>query len=197
MEDVRWNKYFEITKTSRPSRTLSFALDAFGEMPIGASAVDLGCGAGRDTLMLLQNGWHVTAIDSSPLVLELPSTPNFQAFAQLLEVQCVDFLQAVWSDAELINAALALPFCYPQNFHKLWEKIASGMKSGGRFSGNFFGPNDSWVSRPHMTFLGREEISSLFTGWKVELLDEIHKDAPSVGEPIKHWHIFDIVARKL
>jgi SAM-dependent methyltransferase len=40
--------------------------DYLDEHPAVGSALDLGCGDGRDTLHLLRRGFHVTAVDRSP-----------------------------------------------------------------------------------------------------------------------------------
>lgn len=47
-----------------------------------------------------------------------------------------------------------------------------------------------------MTFHARAEVESLLEGFEVERLDEVEEDGETaVGTP-KHWHLFDVVARK-
>jgi tellurite methyltransferase len=47
----------------RPSEEIA---DVVRMLPPGASALDLGCGDGRNAVYLLEQGLHVTAIDQSP-----------------------------------------------------------------------------------------------------------------------------------
>ena len=47
-----------------------------------------------------------------------------------------------------------------------------------------------------MTFHAREQVEALIDGLKVEMLLEDERDgATALGRP-KHWHTFQIVARK-
>lgn len=53
-------KYYENTKNALPHKNVQKVL----EMDIiPGNAIDLGCGAGRDTIYLIKNGWNVLAID--------------------------------------------------------------------------------------------------------------------------------------
>ena len=53
--------------------------------------------------------------------------------------------EASWPACELVNASFALPFCPPAEFPGLWRRIVDSILPGGRFAGQFFGPNDDWA----------------------------------------------------
>ena len=53
-------KYYESTADANPN----YIVKKFIELNIGpGNAVELGCGAGRDTTYLIKKGWNVLAID--------------------------------------------------------------------------------------------------------------------------------------
>lgn len=53
-------KYYKNTENALPN----IIIRKFIEMKIKPSnAIDLGCGAGRDTIYLIKNGWNVLSID--------------------------------------------------------------------------------------------------------------------------------------
>ncbi len=96
----------------------------------------------------------------------------------------------------LVNSSFAMPLCEPQAFHDLWARIREGLPAGGRFSGQWYGPRDSWVDRPGITFLRREEALAVLEGLDLEMFEEEESDGVTPRGKSKHWHIFHIVARK-
>jgi hypothetical protein len=65
--------------------------------------------------------------------------------------------------------------------------------------GNFLGPNDSWVNiKKHMMFLPKEQVLELFNGkFEIVLFHEIEKDGTTGLGKRKHWHIYNIIAKKI
>ena len=125
-------------------------------------------------------------------LLRWPGLPS----RERLETRVARFDDASWPEAELVNSSYALPFCPPESFPGLWRRIESSLRSGGRFSGHLFGERDGWSDRRDMTFHTRAEVESLLERFEVERLDELEEDGKTaVGTP-KHWHLFDVVARK-
>ena len=96
----------------------------------------------------------------------------------------------------LVNSSFAMPLCEPEAFHRLWDRIREALPTGGRFSGQWYGPRDSWVGRPGMTFVGRDEALALLDGLELEMFEEEEADGVTPRGNAKHWHIFHIVARK-
>jgi tellurite methyltransferase len=186
--------------TGAPRETLLFALDLFESEPGGERfAVDLGCGEGRDTAELLRRGWRVLAIDAEREAIErLRARPDLDPDAAArLESRLISFEESDWRGADLVNSSFALPFCPPDRFPALWERIASSLRRGGRFSGQLFGERDGWAEDPGLSFHRRADLEDLLQAVQLERLDEIEEDGKTaLGEP-KHWHVFHIVARKL
>lgn len=53
-------KYYDNTKNVMPNYTVSKFIELNVEP---GNVIELGCGAGRDTVCLIKNGWNVVAID--------------------------------------------------------------------------------------------------------------------------------------
>jgi hypothetical protein len=106
------------------------------------------------------------------------------------------FEDADWPTADLVNASFALPLCPPDRFAALWARIVGSLKPGGRFTGQLYGPRDSWYGRDGMTFVDRAAVAALLDGLETEMLDEEEDDSTTPRGEAKHWHIFHIVARK-
>ena len=193
--DSDWTEYYERTAGRPPRRTLLAALERFGPSA-GRRAVDLGCGDGRDTVALLQQGWQVLAIDAEPAAIERLGARELPPGAAL-ETRCARFEDAAWGEADLINASFALPLVPPARFPALWARILASLKPGGRFSGQLFGERDAWRGEKAITFLVRAEVERLLHGFAVELFEEEESDAATPYGKRKHWHLFHIVARKL
>jgi SAM-dependent methyltransferase len=189
-----WGAYYDKLRNRPPRKTLVAALDAFGAPPADALAVDLGCGAGRDIVEILRRGWKVVAVDSEPEALRQLAARNLAGITPVL----ARFEEVpIPIGAQLVNSSFALPLCEPERFHALWQRIREALPSGGRFSGQWYGPRDSWFGRPGMTFVSREEALALLDGFEVEMFEEEEADSTTPRGTPKHWHIFHIVARKL
>ena len=68
----------------------------------------------------------------------------------------------------------------------------------GYFVGNFFGLNDSWTKiKKEMTFLSKKQILNLFKNFfEIIHFNEIEKDEKTGLEKMKHWHIYNVIAKK-
>lgn len=191
-----WEIYYESVKDEEPHSTLMRAIAFFKESGIETGqAVDLGSGVGRDTKFLLESRWKVFSVDSSAESLKrLEALDEHKSDA--LVCCLADFVEADFPRADLVNASLSLPFCEPDRFSDLWRNICNSLKSGGRFSGHFFGRNDDWASNSKMTFHDRKEIERLFSDFLVEWLEEVEGPMPLASGGVKHGHWFEVVARK-
>ena len=67
----------------------------------------------------------------------------------------------------------------------------------GYFVGNFFGLNDSWsLIKEDITFLSKEQVLDLFKDFEIIEFKENEYDGKTGVGKIKHWHTFDVIARK-
>jgi SAM-dependent methyltransferase len=184
-----WSRYFAAA-SSEPHPTVLDALARFGSET--GLAVDLGAGAGRDTVALLRAGWRVVAVDSSPDGLErLAAAAAFAA--DRLETRLAPMEDAVWPQAQLVNASYSLPFCPPERFPALWQRIVESLPTGGRFSGHLFGDRDEWTD---VLRFSRAELDELFRAFVLESLAEEDEVGSTATGETKHWHVFHVVARK-
>lgn len=199
MSQPDWTAFYNATSGHQPFQTLVKTMALFAAEPAeagGRFAIDLGCGAGRDTFALLAGGWQVLAVDRQPEAIRrvLAGVPPDQQ-AQL-ETRVAAFETLLLPPADLVNISFSLPFCTPQQFAGFWQQIVAAIRPGGRFAGQFFGPQDSWAGNAGMTFHTREQIEQLLGGFKIEYFKEIEEDGQTAIGDSKHWHVFHVVARK-
>jgi SAM-dependent methyltransferase len=163
------------------------AAEAFGDHPDDGPrfAVDLGCGAGRDTRELLRRGWRVLATDMTPEGIETLRrlTPEDDLVRLQTEVSC-----------DLVNANLSLPFQPAQDYAAVWERIRAAIPVGGRFSGMLFGDRDQAAGEAEMTCPSPEVIRGYLDGFEIEHWNEKEEDGETaLGEP-HHFHLIEVVA---
>lgn len=201
MMENEWSGYHDATKDNPPSRTAVLALEQMGEKC--GKVMDLGCGAGVDTLYFLQKGWKVLAVDAYTEHLNKVKAEMPAELQEKLEICQMTFEQLkINRQMDGIIANFSLPFCQPQSFDSMWSEIVKGLKPGGIFSGVFFGNRDSWAECmcEERTFHTLEQVKELFEGFHTISLEEEEWDGTCCGEdgqPLpKHWHIFRVVARK-
>jgi len=153
------------------------------------------CGEGTDTLELLARGWLVVAVDTEPAGLELLRARIPAPAAGRVRILRASFAEADLPSAHLIHAGFSLPFCSPQEFPTLWARIRRALAPGGVFAGQLFGTHDTWAEDPDMTFHARDQVELLLDGLDILRLEESERDGHAFSGP-KHWHTFDILARK-
>lgn len=190
MQPFAWNDFYTNTKNRPPWPRLIRAVELLKR---GGEALDLGCGAGRDTRYLLESGFRVTAVDQEAASLELLAD---------LPPDRLDRVQSSFEDFQfgyydLINAHFALPFIDREHFPFVFARLKAALKSGAIFVGQFFGVNDSWnTPETHMTFFTRQQALAYLDGLELLEFEEEDQDGTTaVGKP-KHWHVYHIIARE-
>jgi SAM-dependent methyltransferase len=159
----------------------------------GRCAVDLGCGAGRETRALLDAGWRVHAFDGEPGVrAALADVDNGRLTIEVIHFADLTSLPP----ADLVHAGYSLPYQTPEQFNRLWTRIRSSVRPGGWLAVDLFGERDSWAGADAMTFLSARAARELFDGLEVVSWVELDEDGPAYGGP-KHWHVFQVIARRL
>ncbi len=223
-----WPGYFNAVANKPARETLVKALELFDAEDARAkkggskakrtsmrTALDLGCGEGRDTRELLRrtgdSRWHLMITDGSAQGLDIllnslrPNEhPRVNAACCLMQELprryprgiAVDANERPVAQVDLVNSSFALPFCPARELPALWKWIVDLIRPGGRFAGQFFGDRDTWAHVRKTTGVPRTRLDRMFSDFVFEELREEEKDdVTTMGEP-KHWHVYHIVARK-
>lgn len=186
-------KYYDNTENEMPNYTVKKFIELNVEP---GNAVELGCGAGRDTVYLIRNGWNVLAIDREDVETRIVSKllveelEQFEFFKQRFEAIKLE-------NSNLVVANFSLPFCNKNNFKELWDKINHSILKDGYFVGNFLGDKDEWKNaKEKMTFLTKDQVMELFRNFEIVEFKEVEKDGLTGLGKMKHWHIFNVIAKK-
>ena len=62
--------------------------------------------------------------------------------------------------------------------------------------GNFLGENDDWNYSKKLTFLRKEQIKNYFQDFVIIYFAEKEYIKDSIKDKNKHWHVFEIYAKK-
>lgn len=199
MSGEAWDKYFKNTEKLNAS---DVAVSAMKELQhCKGLVIDLGCGAGVDTLYFLENDWNVLAIDANPEFFIERSKKLPLSIQDNLTIQKQNFENLTLPKAECIIANFSLPFCKPGHFLLMWEKIISSLKKNAIFSGIFFGERDGWTQEysDERTFLSKTQVEELFSTLSIISMEEKEFDGKCCGEnglpTPKHWHYFKVLAK--
>lgn len=185
-------EYYKKTKNSNIPKNIRTFLNMKVKPGI---CIDLGCGAGRDTVFLIKNGWKVIAIDKEDTEKMIRSSLN-EKQQDSLEFVKEDFKDVILRPCNLLVANASLSFCSKENFSELWNKIVNSISKDGYFVGNFFGINDTWANRPNMTFFTKEEVIRLFSSFEIIKFKEVEENGKTALGVEKHWHVFNVIAKK-
>ena len=192
MKDFIWPDFYKRTKDHPHWPLLEKAVMLLGYK---GHALDLGCGAARDTRYLLAQGWHVTAVDADPTAIAILSELP-QEHLQVIQSSFEDFVYE-HEAYDLVSSQFSLPFTPRASFTSVFTRIKQSIKPGGIFTGQFFGIHDEWnTPERNMTFLTREQVNELLSDMRVIELSEEDKIGPTASGTLKHWHVFHVIAQK-
>lgn len=192
-----WHGYYA-AQTGRATRPVfDEAMALLGEAQAGdvRMAVDLGCGDGTESLALLSRGWRVLAVDQEAEAIGLLRARVPAEHAKRLETRQMGFEALDWPPCELVYAGYSLPFIAPAHCEAVLARLTAALRPGGRLAGQLFGDRDSWRVKPAMSFQTRAQALALLAPLELEVFREREEDGNSFSGP-KHWHIFDVIARK-
>ncbi len=188
------NRYYDNSQSDKPRNNVKYLIDYIQNSP--GNAIDLGCGAGNDTVYLIKNKWNVLAIDREDVEKRISDRLSKEELKKF-KFQIQDFENLQLEESNLIVSNYSLPFCNKERFKEMWNKIKTSILPNGYFVGNFFGQNDDWYStRPKMTFLTKEQVVDLFKEFEIIRFKEIEEDKLTGLGKMKHWHTFNVIAKR-
>ena len=152
---------------------------------------------GNDTVYLIKNNWNVLASDREDvkerIVKKLNDEEQEKFKFQKQNFECLEL-----EKNNLIVANYSLLFCNKNNFKELWNKINKSILKDGYFVGNLFGNKVEWKStKEKMVFLTEKQVIELFKNFDIIEFKEVEKDDFTGLGKMKHWHIFNVIAKKL
>lgn len=165
-----------------------------GENGDGRLAIDLGCGAGNESLALLERGWRVHAVDAEPKAIEILRARVPERLTGRLTTDVAHFHEADLPEAVLVFASLSLPFAAGR-IQEAVESAKAAVGAGGWFVGVFFGHEDTWATEDDVATVSADDIERMLDGLELEHIEEAEFDGPS-GAGRKHWHWYVVSAHR-
>jgi 2-polyprenyl-3-methyl-5-hydroxy-6-metoxy-1,4-benzoquinol methylase len=163
-----------------PSPFLVSTVSGAGKPAAGATALDIGCGAGRNALYLARQGYQVIGVDLSRIGLDL--TKQAAARAHLPVTTVAEDINRFpighqrWDLITLID----FPFAY----RALLPRIAAGLKPGGLVVIQEISTRQPGVESPDhtltYTFMDHRDLAAPFAGFTV-LHDQEAEEATMWG----------------
>jgi ubiquinone/menaquinone biosynthesis C-methylase UbiE len=110
----------------------SFVSEMIPHFPPGSTILELGCGAGTDSVALAQAGHQVTATDFSDVAID-KNTQRYQHIPNLI-FQVMDMTQPFPFGSEqfdIVYARLSLHYFTEEKTHEIFREIYRVLKPGG------------------------------------------------------------------
>ena len=188
-----WEEYYDTTKDAEPHQNVVMFLRKNRKPGI---AVDLGCGAGRDTVLLLKHGWTVISYDinnNAQYILERITPEERSRFT---------FVKSRHQDAEipkcdLVVANDSMHYLSKEEFKTIIDKIYDSLNPNGDFIAEFLGNKDDWAKNdPDNAFISLKELREIMGNrFEIEAFREHEVDKPTLEGEQKHWHTVSVITR--
>ncbi len=189
-DEITWADYYRENEGREPRALLLEVLSSF-EHP--GEAVDLGCGAGIDTLAMLERSWRVFATDAEEEAVQRTRDRVPPDLVPRLRTLVMPMEDVELPAVDLVWASFSLFFCDPARFDDVWSRIGRAVAPAGRFAGQLLGDRDTWAADEDISSFSEARARALFEGRTLERFEEEENDGRSCDGP-KHWHVFHVVA---
>ncbi len=191
-------KYSELTKSHEPRDFAKLVLKYIEKS--NSKIIDAGCGSGNDSMLFINEGYEVIAIDRETSVIDEKKKNLDKERSQRLTVIKGDFTNINFQKCDLFYSAYSLPFCSPECFESMWRNIVKSINPNGLIAIVLFGENDEWYSENSgKSFHTKAEIEKLLHGFEIILLDSNEYVGTCMNyEGIiinKNWHVYNVIAR--
>lgn len=113
-------KYYDNTEAEKPRENVKYFIEKLKCNPV--KAIELGCGAGNDTVYLIKNGWNILAIDREDVSKRIEKRLNNEELEKF-RFQQQNFETIQLEESNLLVANYCIPFCNKNNFKEFWQKI--------------------------------------------------------------------------
>lgn len=164
----QWERYFLKNKGRdlRPlfNKAISFATAITSDK----TALDIGSGIGIETLALINKGYRVTAIDN-----QIASQKHIENEISADGRLNFKFILSDFSDFhfdqqyDFVWAYHSLPFCNKESFLRVVQDSVASVKSGGIFTGSFFGDQDEWSILKRANGLSKRQLDEIFSDFEI------------------------------
>lgn len=118
--------YYEETVDASMEEVMKPFVELLSEESENAEVLDLGCGSGRDTLLLEEYGFYVTPMDGSEEMCKLAEVNTDKEVLQMTydEMEFDDVFDGIWACASLIHLT-------EDEMRKVMKKLVQALKENG------------------------------------------------------------------
>jgi cyclopropane fatty-acyl-phospholipid synthase-like methyltransferase len=161
----------------------------------GGAALDLGAGAGNDSVWMIERGFNVTSLDKD--ASKLRSNEALKDKATIIEQSWDEFVFTP-NSLNLIVAQNTFPFLSREKAERVITDAISALQSGGFICYTLFGPKDAWAHKETMHFVSYEDAISFAEQLPVEIFfrsNEVGYGTTMSGD-MKFWEVHRIILKK-
>ncbi len=158
------------------------ALEGF-EIQSEMQVLDLCCGSGQATQILVERSQHVTGLDASPFAIKraqrnVPQAQYVEAFAESMPFPDCQF--------DLVHTSAALHEMQSEQLHKILQEVYRVLKPGGNFClVDFHAPSNPLFLPGVYLFLYLFETE---TAWKL-LETDLVRMLSAIGFQVNHFQL--------
>lgn len=160
-------------------------------LPENAEVLDLGCGSGRDTIVLEERGFYVTPMDGSEEMCKLAEINTDQEVLQMTydEMEFDDVFDGIWACAALVHLT-------DDEIREIMKKLIQALKADGiLYFSVHKGDRDGIYNGRYFRDYTRKELSDLMEEFpELELINMWTTQDARSGKSDGQW--LNVLAKK-